>query len=67
MRKVKAWWQGRKEGRRRRRILRDVGRLSAAWQEYETLMRQQGHGRELKRVRRELIAGRWKMQEWLSQ
>lgn len=60
--KIRAWQQKR----RQRRILRNVAKLSAAWSEYEDFMRSTGRASMLKVARRELIAGRFKMQDWLA-
>lgn len=60
--KIEAWT----ERRRIRRILKNVAKLSKAWVEYEDYMRATGRAKMLKTAKRELIAGRFRMEDWLA-
>lgn len=63
---MKRKWLEWRERRRRERILKNVAKLSSAWSEYEDLMRASGKAAMLKVARRDLIAGRFRVTDWLA-
>lgn len=63
---MKRWLRAIRQAHQIRKMKRTTAGLAKAWREFEAMMKAAGHGSDLKVIRRDVINGRFKIEDWLT-